>query len=115
MTDQHQDSERRLVAAAKELLDEQLTRLDQPIVDRLSRARREAAQARRKPARLLWVGGLAAACVGLLAVSLWIWQPAVPQPVPDPEDLEILASAEDLDLYEDLDFYSWLADADVRT
>ncbi len=115
MTDQQPERARRLVAAAKDLLDDQLTRLDQPIVDRLRRARREAVEAGPKPPRRLWAAGLAAACVGFLAVSLWIWQPAATQPIPDPEDLEILASAEDLDLYEDLDFYSWLADADVRT
>ena len=115
MTDRDQDSERRLVAAAKELLDEQVAQLDQPVVDRLRQARREAIEAGPKPVRMLWAGGLAAACVGLLAVSLWIWQPAGPHPIPDPEDLEILASEEDLDLYEDLEFYSWLADADVRT
>lgn len=114
MTDQRQDSEHRFIAAAKDLLEEELTRLDAPIADRLRRARREAVEAGRKPARRLWAAGLAATCVALVAVFLWIWEPVAPQAIPNPEDVEILASAEDLDFYEDLEFYAWLADADVR-
>ncbi len=61
--------------------------------------------------RWLTAGGIATVCAMVVAVSIWF---GTKQSLPTnhPEDLEILAAQEQLDLYKDLDFYTWLAAVD---
>jgi len=69
------------------------------------------------PAPRRWVewGGLAAvAASALLVVALW-WQRDVPSPLPFPEaplveDLELLSAKEEIEFFEELDFYLWLVE-----
>ena len=56
------------------------------------------------------VGGLATAVTLLVAVSLWFQAPLRPQPVGTMEDLEIVSTQDGLDLFEDLEFFRWLAE-----
>lgn len=101
------------LAASKALLDESARALDADITARLRRARYRALEAKSRPFFwLLPAGGLAAASVAVLAVALWIYQPARPAPMQGVEDLEILSSSENLELFDDLEFYGWLAERD---
>lgn len=102
-----------LLAASKALLDESARELDADIAARLRQARCRALEA--KPRPFFWLlpaGGLAAACVAVLAVALWVYQPSRPAPMQGVEDLEILSSSENLELFDDLEFYGWLAERD---
>ena len=87
---------------------------------RLNQARQAALKEIRP--RSAWRGapalaGLATAAVAIIAVSLW--QPATQTPqslVPpgiEEADLELLMAEESLDMLEDLEFYTWLATAQL--
>jgi hypothetical protein len=81
----------------------------------LAAARRKALAGRtRRGHSWAWgFGGLATAAAGVLGLVLWLGGPHGPGPtasVPPMEDMELLASGEDVDFYADLDFYLWLAE-----
>lgn len=107
MTD---DPQERWLHGLRRQLDRSTQTLDPDTLAALQRAR-AAALARRPrgtPAlRPAW-GGLALAASLLL--GLMLWQPwSVPPAGPAAlEDLELLASADRLELFEDLQFYLWL-------
>ncbi len=109
-----EETERRFIESAKAHLDRTVDGLDGRTLARLREARRRALEAspRRVP-WLMWAGGFATACVALLVASLWLFSPTTPGPTPGLEDVEILASSEDLGFYDDLDFYHWLADEEL--
>jgi hypothetical protein len=102
-----------LADAAKRLLDQSVHELDQNTILRVQRARLNALGP--APSRLPWLrwtGGMALASMVALALTLWIW-PAVEgnhSHLPLLEDLELMQSAENIELSEDLEFYDWLAD-----
>lgn len=86
--------------------------LDMATRSRLNRARQRAlaqldAPAWRRTAAWLPAGSVTA--LVLLATLLW-WRPALtPETAPlQAQDMEILLSGEELELYADLDFYLWL-------
>ncbi|MGH8377418.1 MAG: hypothetical protein ACRER7_00530 [Gammaproteobacteria bacterium] len=92
--------------------------LDARIVARLREARRLAVvEAERH--RPVWcvrrwalpAGALAIAFAGVAAGLVW-WslgsQPAVPFAANNSEDMAIVMSSDNLDMYADIDFYSWL-------
>jgi hypothetical protein len=97
-------------------MDRSCAALDGATQSRLNAMRHAAlAQGQRKGLRLpqwLPVGGLMTACILVLAVML---QPAVvrgPASLPETapvEDLDLLTASEDLDFYEEYEFYQWLA------
>ena len=96
------------------VLDDGVEQVDTDTLSRLRRARRQAlAAAEKRPlislARFrLPVMGLATACIAILGVFLYFKSPAKPD-INRMEDVEILSSREDLDLYAQLDFYTWIA------
>lgn len=98
----------------RQQLDHSARDLDAATLSRLNQARQAALQAARspKPRPWLWPTAMATACSLALAVA--IWPRVVPQPVPapttasQPEDFTMLAGDEQLDLYQELDFYAWL-------
>ena len=101
---------------ARAALDARAETLDGATRSRLRQARARAqalARARRPVAttpRPRWAVALAA--VLLLAVAL-VWQQQAGRLAPEAvEDLEVLASSDDLELYQDLDFYLWLDESD---
>jgi hypothetical protein len=105
--------EQAFLAASKAILDESIHELDGQVLARLRQARSRALEA--KPRPFFWLlpaGGFAAASVVILAAALWFFQPAKPAPMHGVEDLDILTSAENLELYDDLDFYHWLTEHD---
>jgi hypothetical protein len=105
----------RFVAHAKRLLDDSVKDLDSTTTRRLQHVRLQALDAR--PIRrwwAVWAGGLALAAVGALSLSMWLTQLVHERPhAPALDDFELITSAENIDLAEDLEFYHWLADADT--
>lgn len=113
-TELNKDDER-FAARAKRLLDRSVEELDATITRRLQYARVQALDA--GPVRnrwVIWAGGLAMAAVGALLISMWLMQPVHERPhTPALDDIELITSAENVDLAEDFEFYHWLADADT--
>ena len=113
---------------ARSLLDESAQALDAATLSRLNRAS-QAALAQRTPRRhAAWMflpAGLAGACALLLAVGLWQGRRA-PTAMPaqaavaasanggvvNAGDLDMIASGDDLEMMQDLDFYAWLDEQD---
>lgn len=92
-------------------LDQAADSLDGATHSRLNQARQKALAQATPRTRPIWAwGGLAtAAASALLVVTLWQGSPEpglLPQPLG--EDLEILASEDELELLEELEFYQWL-------
>jgi hypothetical protein len=60
------------------------------------------------------IGSVATAAAAVLVFMIWFDTPRQDLPVKSADDLEIVLnveSADNMDLYEDLDFYEWLAGA----
>ncbi len=98
--------ENRLTDQIRQRLDQQADALDELTVARLRAARlRALGQAKRPHHR--WWPLLGSALAAALVVAILVWQ----QPVELPgalDDLDIVASGDDLDMIEDLEFYDWL-------
>ena len=117
MSADFQPDDEQVAARAKRLLDVSAADLDPATVRRLQRARLAALEA--KPARYSWMvlaGGLATAVVVAFTLTLWTKQP---QSLPEHhaaqvvEDMDLVLSAENVELADDLEFYHWLADVDT--
>jgi hypothetical protein len=109
---------------ARVLLDESAQALDASTLSRLNRARQAALAQRAPRRRAAWVflpAGLAGACALLLAVGVWHGR-RTPTAMPaqaavavsangsavNAGDLDLIASGDDLEMMQDLDFYAWL-------
>lgn len=106
-----------LLRRAAEAFDDSVAGLDARTRSRLNRGRQRAlAQMHRQhPLRSHWIPAGAAAAVGLLAVLVWnetaqrtvqdVNELAAP---PMAADFDMLTDEVDLDMLEDLEFYSWI-------
>lgn len=108
--------EEEFLRRVREGLDAGAGALDAATVMRLHRARAHAIEAAGGRARRVrgWVP--AAAAAGVVVLAVWIgWSGPMHRQTPTPavaariEASEVLASGANLDLYENLDFYAWLA------
>lgn len=116
MNDEHTKHEQELAEKAGRLFDESVERLDGETRVRLAQARAravEAAEAGRPawilgPSRLVPIGGVAAAA--LVAVLIWpgTEAPVGPEQAAVVTDLDLLLEGENIDLFEELEFYAWL-------
>lgn len=100
-----------LLAKAKAVLDRQVRDLDPHTAARLQAARRAALEASPRPGWAPWLAASGFAAAIVLATVLWWRQPPPQPPLPAMEELDLLASAEGLEFYDDLEMYVWLADA----
>jgi hypothetical protein len=104
---------------AKALFDDSVEQLDAATLSRLNRGRHAALEALQGGrARATWgrwlpVTGVAAAA--LVTVMLVRGPDAVSPPVDTVADFEILLEGENLEMIEDLEFYSWLDSTDLDT
>ena len=91
-------------------LDESETQLDADTLRDLRLARHKALESLHKPRRFWQPVGLAAlaATVAIVVVSLQVMQTKTPVTTPGMEDMALLSTGDELDLYENLDFYQWL-------
>ncbi len=95
---------------AKATLDRGDEELDPVVTTRLRQARRDALRGRaRRPAWVLPTGALAAAASLVIGVGVWLHQPAPRGAAPLLDDVELLSTSEDLEFYENLEFFYWLA------
>ena len=112
------ERDREFVARVKEALDAEAAVVDQTALERLRAIRRQAVGLAERKADRSWrvvgvprwltAGGAATVAVLVIAVSIWLAVPRGSQ-VNRPVDFEILTAKEHLEVYEDLDFYQWLA------
>ena len=107
------EKDHEFTATAKRVLDRSLESIEADTLARLRQARQRAVEsAPARVPRFVWAGGLATAFAALLVAAVLLFQPVSPSSVPTLEDVEILASSEGLDFYDELEFYHWLADAE---
>lgn len=103
----------RLERRAQELFRETTAELDGHIRSKLTQARHAALTAAQAPGarwrhwRLPAAGFATAALAALLFLNVRTPKPMNPE-TPAVDDMEIIASADNLDLLEDVDFYAWL-------
>lgn len=104
---------------AKALLDESIEHLDGRTLSRLTQARHaaldEVQRSRQSLVRRWWLPATGAAVAAVLALMLGqgLRDSASPTVVADGsmlDDFEIVADADNLDMLEDVEFYSWLPD-----
>lgn len=105
------EEETTVLVKARQVLDRSVQDLDPRTLSRLRQARRSALASSAKPGlRLVWAGWVATAAAVFLVAGLWMFQPARQVPGPALEELELLTSSENLDFYDELEFYGWLAE-----
>jgi hypothetical protein len=115
------EKEARFLEKARQGLLASEEQLDAATASRLRDARRkaiEAAGARGKGFFRIpnWarIGGVATAAAAVIVFMIWQDTPKQDLPMKNADDVEIVLnvdSADNMDLYEDLDFYEWLAGA----
>lgn len=114
MNDGNFEREQQIADRARRLFADSVSGLDGQTRSRLARARAGAVEAAGRgrswfaPSRLVPLGGIAAA---VLAVAVFWNVPGMPIEPVEPvalNDLDILLEGEELDLFEDLEFYAWL-------
>ncbi len=113
MTDKSR--ERQFVSRIRTALDQSAERLEPGVRSRLTRMRHEAlaCQTDQPPRHRHWrwvTGVAAAAMVAALVMLLPIGPRDVRTPLAVIDDIEMLASGDPLEIYEDMEFYSWLSD-----
>ena len=89
------------------------TNMDPKTVQRLAEIRRAAlaAPARRRPFRRSWLSSAVGMAIAA-AVSFWALGPHI-LVAPDPMGGSAQSGTDTAELYDQLDFYSWLADTDM--
>lgn len=99
---------------AKDLLSERAEEIDAKTRSRLRENRYAALQSlqpRKRPLSWMWPAtGIAVACTAVLAFFLFLKEPGSQEIVSNMEDIELLASSEPIEFYDDLEFYEWLAE-----
>ncbi len=123
MTDSNKPplTEEEFIKAAKITLDNKASSLDPQVRQRLQQARRRAVEAARKPPSTVAAGfkwpvsaGAFGAFVLVTGIAFYtvFYTVQSPQDSPSPlagiEDMPIIAAPEELEMYEELDFYQWL-------
>ncbi len=112
----NENGEREVVEIVRGALDRSVTELDNRTAERLRRIRLAAVEqaGTDKPRwfavhRWITAGGIAAFAALVLAVSVWVTVPRQIQPPGQVDDIEILTANDHLDIYENMEFYRWLA------
>ena len=101
---------------ARALFDESVERLDARTRSKLTQARNRALEEVKKGAsrrRWIWAPAGGVALASVVAVVMWsggLRSGAAPE-VGALEDIDIVADSENLDMLEDVEFYTWLEDA----
>ncbi|MCI0508002.1 MAG: hypothetical protein L0Z73_18100 [Gammaproteobacteria bacterium] len=111
--------EQLLLSAAKATLEDSVEQIDAQTLARLAAIRQSAVDAAmRKHSATAWfsrwilpMGGAATAmAVALVVFTLWVQPPGQDAaPVAVLEDLNILTGSEEIEFYQELEFYEWLA------
>lgn len=108
------DQEHNFIDRVRKTLDEGTDHLDPQVQSRLAGMRRTALDAGERP-RIEWrrwftlpVTGWAMAAVLVIVLMVYLQQPgSVPAEL---DDIELLAAEDNLEFYDSLEFYAWLAE-----
>jgi hypothetical protein len=121
MNEKLNEREARFLEKARQSLLASEEQLDTGSLSRLRDARVRAVEAAGARGRGFFripnwarIGGVATAAAAILVFMIWFDTPKPDLPVKNADDIEIVLnvdSADNMDLYEDLDFYEWLAGA----
>jgi hypothetical protein len=111
--------EKEFVKELRDLLEERSANLDRPTRQRIAAIRLKALGADREkplllpiPFRWILAGSLSMAAVLALALFFWLNGSPGEIPVKNIEDFEILTSKEQIDTFQNVEFYRWLATGD---
>jgi len=112
------EKEAQFLEKARQALLASEDRLDAATLARLRDARAKAAEAAEGRVRgffripnWLRVGAFATAAAAVLVFAVWVDPQRQELPVKSPDEFEIVLNADNFDLYEDMEFYEWLAEA----
>lgn len=112
------DHEARFLEKARLALRASEDRLDAATLARLRDARERAVDAAGERAAGVfripnWMraGAFATAAAAVILLAVWVDPAKQELPVRSPDELEIVLYADNMDLYEDMDFYEWLVEA----
>ena len=121
MNEKLSEKEARFLEKARQGLLASEEQLDAATVSRLRHARLKAVEAAGARGRGFFripnwarIGGVATAAAAVIVFMIWHDTPKQDLPMKNADDVEIVLnvdSADNMDLYEDLDFYEWLAGA----
>lgn len=109
-------TDEKLVKQAKEAFDQSVDGLDAATLSRLNRGRQAALAEAGRPGHqwLRWIPATGVAAAALLAV-VTLQGPADMDVISAPAtDLDILLSEENIEMIEELEFYSWLATQELE-
>ena len=109
--------EQQLMANAKAALEQGVADLDAQTLSRITRARYRALdRLPERHAQSPWRVSAGVALTTCMAFMIFI---AIPrqqqQPASMIEDIEVITTTDELDLYEQLDFYAWLEEHELPT
>jgi len=111
-----QDKENRFIANVKKALDLDVDNLDAGTQSKLTRMRHQALDAGERKGfdirqwfTLPVAGWTATACLIVLGLTVYLQEPTNGT-TPLLEDIELLAAEDNLEFYDGLEFYAWLAE-----
>jgi hypothetical protein len=118
MNDKLSEKEARFLEKARQSLLAAEDRIDAGTLSRLRDARASAVEAAGERGRGFfripnWMraGAFATAVAAVMVFMIWVDPPRPELPVKSLDEFEIVLYADNLDIYEDMDFYEWLAGA----
>jgi len=108
------ESAEKFSAAAKKVFDDSVDGLDAATLSRLNRGRQAALQAAGRSDKRWshWMPATGVAAALMIAIVMMRGPGAIDVIEAPVNDFEILMSEEDIDLFEELEFYSWLDSID---
>ena len=116
--DKHKFSEQELVAKVKETLDASVERMDAETRHRIIAARQHAlAQDKQRTSLIPMWGKAGLATAFTVLVAILVVKTYMPESIDEEgiEAMELIAAQDTLEMYEELEFYTWLAEEDVTT
>ena len=110
------DKDQAFLHNARHILDDSVDAIDEQTTSRLKQIRYQALQS--KPQKRHWLmpysAFAATAAVMILTVTVWLTQSPNINDELVLEDMPLLTTGEELDFYQDLEFYSWLDDEQIN-
>ncbi|MFQ5542910.1 MAG: hypothetical protein ACE5FY_01005 [Nitrospiria bacterium] len=118
MKQKEREIEEILLSSSRNLLDQELHAMNDQVIARLRASRQRALNVEKKTFSSPWMipaTGIALACTSILLFFFLTQGPVKNNMetvvfIPDIVDLELLASTESYEFYDDLEFYEWLAE-----
>lgn len=105
-------NENKLNTSIRQSLDESVDALDANTLSKIRQVRAQAVE-KAETRHVNWLGvmsgALATACVMVFAIMILLNSPGTMEAVPV-DDIELISSSDNLELFEDLEFYEWLED-----